>query len=229
MSTQAIVVAAGPGSRLPGPVVKPLINLKKKPLFIYCLQVFDEVALIDSVILVVSREHVDEFKRALNKYKINKSVRIVEGGPTRCQSVRNGLKNLDEKTSYVLIHDGVRPFARKELVREAIILAQKEKAVVVGVPVKPTIKEINVHDMTVRKTPDRNQLWEVQTPQIFSKDIIAKAHEENQDLNVTDDAVLVEKLGIRVKMIQGRYDNIKITTQEDLRLAEALLDNQNSR
>ena len=223
MKTQIIVPTAGSGTRLKSKTPKPLVLLNGRPLFIYCLETFQSSVKIDSIILVVHPRLVDPFKRLVAKFKISKVKRIVAGGKTRCQSVQNGLKALDADTKIVAIHDGARPLISKDIVERAIKLCEKQKAVVVAVAVKPTIKKVDRKTGNIIETLNRSELWEIQTPQVFDKDLLLKAHQKNKDLNATDDSVLVEKLGVKVKVIEGDYKNIKVTTAEDLVIAKAFL------
>ena len=210
MKIQAIIVAAGKGARLKSRVAKPLALLRKKPLISYSLKVFVKCPLIDSIVVAVNRRCLADFTRLIAGYRFLKKVKIVAGGKTRRVSVQNGLKALDEDTRLVVIHDAARPLIEVALVRRAVVLGQKEKAVIVAVPVKSTVKKVYPKTSLVEKTLDRNALWEVQTPQVFKKDVILKAHAETKRKNPCDDALLVEDLGIKVKVVMGDYRNIKI-------------------
>lgn len=224
MKTQVIIPAAGVGSRLKADVLKQFILLKDRPLFIHTLEIFEQCSSVDSVVLVAHEQSISEFERLVKQYNITKISNIVAGGETRCVSVSNGLKVISDDTECVIIHDAARPFASFKIVEQAISLCYDEQAVIVGVPVKSTIKRVCTGDKYVEKTIDRNTLWEVQTPQVFRKDIIIKAHEQSDDINVTDDSMLVERLGVKVKMLEGDYRNIKVTTEEDLIFARSLLE-----
>jgi 2-C-methyl-D-erythritol 4-phosphate cytidylyltransferase len=177
-----------------------------------------------SVLLNKAREeYVAELRRLIRGGGIKKVDRIVEGGKTRRESVSNGLKHLDPKTSMVVVHDGVRPLITPNLIETAIKAAAKAKAIVVAVPVKPTIKRVDKRSLEIIETLDRSELWEVQTPQVFDRKLLEKAHAQTKASLATDDAMLVEALGQKVKVIEGDYSNIKITTREDLIVAQALL------
>ncbi len=227
MKTQAIVPAAGSGQRLKFKIPKPLVLLKSKPLIVYCLEKFQKCSLIDSVILVVQKKYLARFKSIIKNYRLTKVVHVIGGGKTRRDSVVLGLKVLDKDTDFILVHDGARPFIEESLIERTIAQAAKHQAVIASVPVKPTIKQVNCKKFIVEKTLERSTLWEVQTPQVFKKDILIKAHAQPITSEITDDAALVEKLGIDVHVVMGDYRNIKITTPEDLVLAEALLDSRN--
>jgi len=224
MKTQVIVPAAGIGTRLKAATSKPLLELKGKPLIVYALEVFEHCSCVHSVILVGGKENLAAFKKIISKYKIKKVVKVIEGGATRRDSVSNGLKVLDADTEIVMIHDGARPFITIELVQTCCSVGTKAEALVTAVPVKATIKRVNSSTMTVEATLDRSKLWQVQTPQVFKRKLIVKAHKEVQLHDPCDDAVLVEKLGMDVKVVMGEEKNIKITTKEDVELAEMILD-----
>jgi 2-C-methyl-D-erythritol 4-phosphate cytidylyltransferase len=165
----------------------------------------------------------------MKKYRIDKISKIVEGGRRRQDSVLKGVEALDSRTDLVLIHDAVRPFITKEMVFSVIREGQRTGAAVVGVPVKATIKEVKTQKPKrktkpiVKETLNRNNLWEIQTPQVFKKELLLKAYKRFGNVSVTDDAMLVEKLGAKVSVVLGSYKNIKITTPEDLVIARAIL------
>lgn len=224
MKVQVIVPAAGEGKRLKAKTSKPFVLLNNKPLICYCLDVFERCHLIDSVVVVINQPYISAFLDLKKKYRFLKVSHVVGGGATRVESVSLGLKQIDEDTDIVLIHDGVRPFVTEDLVKETVSSCVEQGCAVVAVKVKPTIKRVNSKTRYIEATLDRELLWEIQTPQGFKKDIILKAYAEREpNSTVTDDAGLVEKLGIPVKVVEGRYDNIKITTAEDLSFAEYIL------
>jgi len=223
MKTQVIIPTAGLGVRLQSDVPKQLVEINGKPIFIHTLLAVQECSSVDSIILVAQKYFVDRCKSLAEEYGLNKVKKIVAGGKYRRESVQKGIEELDEDTKVVVIHDGVRPLISSDTINEAISLCEKENAVIVAVPVKPTIKRINEASLYVEATLKRNELWEVQTPQVFKKDILIEAHNLDGDIDATDDAFLVEKLGINVKVLKGDYRNIKITTKEDIKIAEAFL------
>lgn len=227
MKTQAIIPAAGLGSRMNLAKPKPLIVLNGKPLFLYALERIAACDIIDSMIVVVSRENIQEFETLIARHQCPKVKAVVQGGKERADSVYQGLKATDSDTEIVLVHDGARPLVSRELVEESVRICYKEKAVIAAVPVKPTIKVVDAASMTVKSTLNRTELWEVQTPQVFRRDILLQAHDKRGDGVPSDDAMLVEELGIKVKVVQGHYHNIKVTTLEDLVMAEALLNDEN--
>jgi len=225
MKTQAIVPMAGVGARFNAEIPKPLVFLKEKPICVYALERLAQSVLIDSIILVVHAQYMTEYRRVVEKYQLKKISEIIAGGETRRESVFYGLNVLKKDTEFVLIHDGARPLITQKIINESICLCQEAGAVIVAVPLKPTVKRVDGKDMVVEETLKREELWEVQTPQVFQKSMLIKAHKQHLNFPATDDAFLVEKMGNTVKVLQGNYHNIKITTPEDLIIAEALFNN----
>ena len=223
MKVQVVIPAAGLGLRLKTIRPKPFVLLNGKPIISYTLDVFQKSPLIDSVIVAANEKNISDFKGLIKQYRLTKIKKIIVGGSTRRESVFKGLKNLDHDTDVVVIHDGARPFVTLVLVEQVVGALKKNKAAVVAVPVKSTIKKVNGRTMTAKETLDRRILWEIQTPQVFKKDVILKAHKEVKDKDPSDDALLVEKLGVKVKIVMGDYKNIKITTEDDLIFAKALI------
>ncbi len=225
MKTVAIIPAGGSGKRMQENQSKQYLLLDGVPVLVHTLRIFQGSPKIDEIFLIVPEDDI-EFARQLivEKYGISKVSRILAGGRERQDSVRNGINALASNHDIVVIHDGVRPFISEELVNSAIVEASKEGAVTVGVPVKDTVKSVDDHAW-IRETLNRSTLWLTQTPQVFKRDIITKAYEVAYKDNYygTDDASLVERLGIDVKMIRGSYHNIKITTKDDIVLAESLI------
>lgn len=235
MYISAIVLAAGKGLRLKAKTSKPLIIVSSKPLIIYSLSVLNRHPWIKNIIIVVNSLNQKDIANKVEKYKITKSKTIILGGEERQDSVQNGLKTIDARTDFVLIHDAARPFITPSCISSVIKEAEKSGAAILAVPVKATIKRVtgygirdtdkknNFGTHLVSETLDRNSLWEAQTPQVFRKDLILKAYEKFAGLKATDDAMLVEKMGKKVTVVMGSYNNIKITTSEDLIFAEAIL------
>ena len=202
MKTQAILPAAGTGSRLKARQDKPLILLNGKPLFFYALLALEKCADIDDIIIVTHPKHLKTFERLIRKFKFKKVFKIVPGGKTRCESVKKGLAVLDPDTQIVLIHDAARPFISAGLISKALSSMKKNSALVVGVPVKPTIKRVDPQNLYVQETLKRETLWETQTPQIFKKEILLKAHKLMLEKNPTDDAVLL----VESKILASKFD-----------------------
>jgi len=221
VNIQAIIPTAGIGKRLETGLPKPLVELCGKPLCVHTLEVFQRSPVIDSVVLVGHVDHLFDLGNIVKQYQLRKVTKIVAGGKTRCESVANGLAVLDKDTDIVVVHDGARPLVSLKTISDAVELCRDSEAVVVAVPVKSTIKKVDKKNLLVEETLNREDLWEIQTPQVFKKDVLIKAHEQKKEDVPTDDAMMVEQLGIRVKVLSGDYKNIKITTQEDLTIAEA--------
>ncbi|SHK21048.1 2-C-methyl-D-erythritol 4-phosphate cytidylyltransferase [Tepidibacter formicigenes] len=219
-----VIVAAGKGKRMNSNINKQYIKLKNKEIIAYTIDIFDKNENIDEIVVVIRKEEEFFVKQVINKYKFNKNVKIAYGGSERQDSVYNGIKEVDLNCDIVLIHDGARPFVTDEIINNSIKETKKNKAVVVGVPVKDTIKVIDDNNI-IKNTPQRKYLWAVQTPQVFEYKLIKKAYEKAFEENYygTDDATLVENLGYNVKMIMGSYKNIKITTKEDINFGEEIL------
>ena len=216
----AIALAAGRGERLKSKVPKLLAKIGSKPVIIHTLEALSRNPSIKDIILVANAKNLREMTAWVKRYHIRKISSVVEGGARRQDSLGNGLKAVDSRTDLVLIHDAARPFIDKNLIDSVINVAKKSGAAITGVPVKATIKK--AFGKVVDKTIERKNLWEIQTPQVFKKDLILKAYKKFGKIDVTDDAMLVEKLGGKVNIVEGSYSNIKITTPEDLVLAEAI-------
>ena len=200
-----------------------MVELFGKPICAHTIEAFERCPAIDSVIVVGHHGQLDRLREIVERYRFQKVIQIVAGGEKRHESVANGIKVLDGDTRIVVVHDGARPLVSRTLIEEAVKLCATWDAVVAAVPVKQTVKKVNGRSLCVEQTLDREGLWEAQTPQVFKKDILVKAHAKNTKDNPTDDAVMVERLGVEVKIIEGDYRNIKITTQEDLVIAESFL------
>jgi len=225
MRTVAIVPAAGSGNRMGRKLSKQYLSLGGVPLLVHTLNVFEKCPLIDALLVVVQPPDVEAVRTGmLPRWNLKKLAGVIPGGKERQDSVRAGIEALDRDAGLVVIHDAVRPFITVGLIENCIRAAEEEGAATVGVPVKDTVKEVAA-DGRVMRTCDRDLLWLTQTPQAFRRDIIEDAHRAavRDGYRGTDDTSLVERLGITVRMIRGDYGNIKITTPEDLVIAEALL------
>jgi 2-C-methyl-D-erythritol 4-phosphate cytidylyltransferase len=220
MKTQVIIVAGGSGTRFKSKTPKSFVLLKGKPLIAHSLKVFEQSKLVSSVIVVGHKDYLNRFGALSRSFK--KVWAVVSGGATRAESVKCGLAALDVDTDLVLVHDAARPLIDETMIERLLASLKKNKAAIVAVPVKATIKKVNAKTLTVEETPKRDLLWEVQTPQGFHKDILVKAHAKPFKGEATDDAMLVENLGIKVNVVMGDYRNIKVTTPEDLKVAKHL-------
>lgn len=221
----AVIAAGGSGRRMQLPGNKVFVPVNGIPVLSYTLAIFESCDLIDEIIVVVPNHEIDICRETvINAYGIRKAAKIVAGGKERQDSVRLGLMETSEDCEYVVVHDGARPLLTPGLLQKVIRAAFSFEAAISAVPVKDTIKIGNSHGFVV-DTPERGTLWSVQTPQAFKKDLLVEAHLKALDNRIcgTDDAYLVEKMGSMVKIVQGEYDNIKITTPEDLDIVGTIL------
>ena len=224
----AVVLAAGSGKRMHSDIKKQFLLIQDKPVIYYSLQAFQQ-SFIDEIVLVVSEEDRDYCKKNIvDQYGFSKVKYIEAGGKERYHSVAAGLACLTD-CDYIFIHDGARPMITEEILERAYECAKENDAYVVGMPVKDTIKIADKNGF-IHQTPDRNLVWMIQTPQVFESTLIKEAYSrllaQEEDLNeqgihITDDAMVVETLMKHpVKLVEGSYENIKITTPEDLLIAE---------
>ena len=237
----AIVLSAGRGSRMHSDVPKQYMELCGMPVIAWSLKAFQEFEPVDEIILVTSKEDIDYCRyEIIEKYRYDKVSRIVPGGAERYLSVWEGLKaagkilgtvppeagSAEKQESVIFIHDGARPLVDQPILDRALRCAQEHGACVVGMPVKDTIKIADAEGFAAQ-TPDRSLLWQVQTPQVFSFPLVYEAYRkltEEGVTAVTDDAMVVElETSVRVKLVEGSYRNLKITTPEDLSIAECLM------
>lgn len=225
MKVCAIVAAAGRGKRLGTQIPKPFVMLNNYPIIYYSLNVLSESEVIDYILVIVAKDRVVYCQQeVVEKYKFSKIYNVIEGGEHRQDSIYNGLKKVLPDTDLILIHDGARPFVTHQLIERTIAEAKEIGAAIVGVPPVDTIKSIN-DEQWVGETLDRDKLVMIQTPQVFRytllKDAYEKAYQEN--FYATDDALLVKRIGGKIKLVDGDYENIKITVPYDLLVAEAIL------
>jgi 2-C-methyl-D-erythritol 4-phosphate cytidylyltransferase len=197
---------------------KVLAPLGGRPVLSYVLSAFDSCKSVDNIVLVVNEKSLAACRKLIAE--LSKPIEVCVGGKRRQDSVAAGLKKL-KNCDWVVIHDGARPLVTEELIEEGLKAAKETGAAVAAVPVTDTIK-VAGDDRIVLETPPRQNIWAVQTPQVFRFDIISKAYQEAKG-EVTDDAALVEQAGYKIKLYMGSYDNIKITTPQDLLIAEAIL------
>jgi len=223
----ALIPAAGMGKRMGATINKQYLQLDGMPIVARTIAVFENSPLIDGIMLVIPEEEIPYCREhVVNAYCFTKIIAIVAGGKERQNSVMNGLKALEQHASandVILIHDGVRPFITPQIIEESIKIAGTGEGALLAVPVKDTIKR--AFNGLVTDTPDRESLWQAQTPQSFQFSSIYQAHNKAQEdaFIGTDDASLLERLGGTVRILRGDYCNIKITTPEDLVLAEVFL------
>lgn len=230
--TAAIVLAAGQGKRMQADRPKQYLLLDGKPILYYSLKAFED-SVIDEVVLVTGKGEENYCRQEIvEKYGLKKVAKITAGGKERYDSVFSGLKALDnsglEKNGYVFIHDGARPFLRPELLQKLLDEVRIHKACVAGMPVKDTIKIADAEGR-VADTPKRELVWQIQTPQVFSYSLIYEAYQKlfsGDGMQVTDDAMVLEQMtGHPVYLTESYYENIKITTPEDIAVAEVFLKN----
>lgn len=226
MKVNAVIVAAGEGKRMGGSIPKPFLSVGGQPLILRTLVRFSESQMVQKIVVVVAPEEITRCENLIQSDPRlgGREYLLQPGGARRQDSVSRGLMRLDADCEVVVIHDGARPLVSPSLIDRCIEAAFKDGAVVVGVPVRDTIK-IVTSDRHVRETPGRDSLWEIQTPQVFRAEIIREAYSRaaREGTEATDDAMLVERLGKSVALLEGHRTNIKITDPEDLVFVEALL------
>ena len=204
---------------------KPYLKLAKKPILAHTIQRFEQNTAVDAIFVIVDPADFSECRKTvLEPYPFTKVQELVAGGETRQMSVYNGVRALSTDVDFVIVHDGVRPFVTDETIFACLTAADECGAAVAAVPVKDTIKVADENSFIIQ-TPERERLWAVQTPQVFRKSLLEEAHQAAQERQFigTDDAALVEQLGFPVKLVEGSYTNLKITTPVDLQIAEVLL------
>lgn len=249
----AVVLAAGNGSRMKSKVAKQFLELAGKPLIYYALNTMQSSEVIDDILLVTGENDIDYMQTEIvDKFAFDKVRAIIAGGSERCFSVANAMQWIDQNEyaaenglekkenkqekeqkyaqQYVFIHDGARPFLTEQILMDTLAEVCRSKACVAAVPSKDTIKLVDTERYAVQ-TPDRKNVWSVQTPQVFEKDLIVKAYQDlvcavrkDPSVFVTDDASVVELFSkVKVRMVEASYRNIKVTTPEDMLIAEAFL------
>ncbi len=236
----AIVPAAGIGKRFGAGKNKLLYELSGKPLLIWTLEALEGVEEIDEIVPVLQEGDLEYGGVLIRDFRITKVKRVLPGGKERQDSVYCGIRSLEGDNAIVVVHDGARPFIDSDMVRRALEGLDGCDGAIAGVPVKDTIKECKMlppqpplakggsrggKDIIVQKTLERSVLWSVQTPQVFRVRTIREAHERarSEGYYATDDAALVERYGGRIRIVEGSYRNIKVTTPEDIHIAEAIL------
>lgn len=225
IKTVAIIPAGGSGQRMQGNVSKQYLTLNGLPILVHTLRRFQASAAIHAIFLVVpSKDRADVRTSIVEKYGLTKIAKILPGGRERQDSIRQGIEALDGDVDVVIIHDAVRPFISGALIRETVMEAKHWGAAIVAIPAKDTVK-ICDEGNRVHYTPNRDRVRLTQTPQAFQREIIVRAYDQAYRDNFygTDDAGLVERIGVSVNIIPGSYDNIKITTPDDLVMAEYLM------
>jgi 2-C-methyl-D-erythritol 4-phosphate cytidylyltransferase len=225
MKTVAVIPAGGAGRRMGGGIPKQYLLLTDIPILAHTLKVFQGSPVIDEIVLIVPEADIAEVRQSIvEKFGLAKVGHILPGGAERQDSVQRGLQKLNDEYEIIVIHDAVRPFVSETLIYRAVAAAREFGAITVGVPVKDTVKKVTAEGW-VEKTVVREGLWLTQTPQVFRRPIIMAAYMKAaaDGFYGTDDAGLVERMGIPVRMIPGENDNIKVTTSEDLLLGERII------
>lgn len=223
----AIVLAAGQGKRMGTKVQKQYLEILGYPVLYYSLRAFQDSSNIQEIILVTGIDEIESCQREfVERYGFTKVSHVIAGGKERYDSVYNGLQHVSDGMDYVFIHDGARPMVNEEIIQKGLISVMEHQATVAGVPSKDTVKIVDEETFAI-DTPDRRTIWNVQTPQIFDVDLVKEAYEKMMKLpheHVTDDAMVVETfMNHKVKIYESSYENIKITTQEDLKIATLFL------
>jgi 2-C-methyl-D-erythritol 4-phosphate cytidylyltransferase len=221
-SEYALIVAGGKGTRIKSKLPKQFLELKGKPILIHTLEAFYRYSENITIILVLPEDDFAIWNDICKKYNFTRPVILQKGGETRFQSVKNGLEKI-EGNGLVAIHDGVRPLVSEDIIGASFRLAAVHQSAVAAVRLKESIR---MTDQDNTKSMDRSRFRLIQTPQTFSIELIKQAYQLKEDPTMTDDASVVEKLGHTISLFEGSYENIKITTPEDLIVAEALMKNR---
>jgi 2-C-methyl-D-erythritol 4-phosphate cytidylyltransferase len=222
-----IILAAGKGKRMKSKTNKQYLMINNKPVLAHAIDKFEKAPSVTNIILVVGeneKEYVN--KEIIDRYNYKKIEKVVKGGKERQDSVYNGINKISDKTDIVLIHDGARPLVDVNSIETLIKEVKVNGACILGVKIKDTIKVVDLNN-NIQETPNREYLYAAQTPQGFHKDIIKNAYNKGMQHNkiFTDDSMIVEEYeNIKVKIVEGNYKNIKITTQEDIELAEKYIE-----
>lgn len=216
----AILLIAGNSTRYGQNRNKNFEIIDKKPVIFYSLAAFEENEYIDDIIIGSKKKEKSRIEKILKEEKIKKPIKIIEGGASRQETVYHCIQNT--KADFVLIHDGARPLLKQQYISQCIESMKEWKGVTIGVPSKDTIKITNEEGIVIQTTK-RNHTWAVQTPQCFERKTLLRMHEKYKQEKVTDDCMLLEKEGEKIKIIKGDYTNIKITTYEDLKTIKGFL------
>lgn len=218
----ALIVAGGKGTRFGSPIPKQFLELNGRPIIIHTLEAFIRYSGEIQLVLVLPEEDISVWEDLRIRHRFDKPVVIAKGGPTRFQSVKNGLAFVSDD-ALVAIHDGVRPLITTDVIQKSFTLAAIHGAAVASVPLKESLRFVGDGGDGKNSAVDRSQYRSIQTPQTFKASLIRKAYSIDEDLTLTDDASVAEKAGVPVHLFDGSYVNIKITTPEDLVIARALL------
>ncbi len=223
MFTSVIIPAAGAGERMGAAVSKQFLSLQGKPIIVHTLERFQMCGAVNEIIIAVQPSGRQQVEFLIGEFHLSKATKIVEGGKRRQDSVSNALSQLHPQAEIIIVHDAVRPFVQQRMILDSIEKAKAYSAAVAAVRVKDTVKVGN-DEGRFERTLDRSALWSAQTPQTFRKQVLIDAYEKasRENIEATDDASLVELLSIRPAIVEGSFDNIKITTPDDLDFADVL-------
>lgn len=219
-----VIPAAGQSTRIGGPVSKQFMSIGGLPVLVHTLSVFQAIDQITDIFVVCKDREVTDCRNLLKQFQLDKVKDVVIGGNTRQESVYNGIGQVTAESSIIVVHDGARPFVTQDIVCRCIEAARLHGAACAAVRVKDTVK-LGSEDAFVTETLERSLVWSIQTPQAFDSKLLQRAHREAREIGFlgTDDCMLVERLGHRVKLVEGAYDNIKITTADDFVIGESIL------
>ncbi len=215
-----VIASAGNSTRMKTKNSKQFLEIDQKPIIAYTIDAFEKSQLVKDIVIVARECDILYMWDIVKSYGFKKVTDIVPGGETRTESVKNGI--VRTQGEFVAIHDGARPCIQTQTIDSAIISAFKDKAVVVGCPVTDTLKSVNENGI-ISATVDRSSLWQMQTPQIFEKELILKAYQQGDTSGATDDCMLLESIGVKITVVNGDRRNIKVTVPEDLTIAKAIL------
>ncbi len=216
----AVIVAAGNGTRMKSEKSKQLIEVNDIPVIAHTMMAFEKSKYIDEIIIVTREDDILIISDIAREFKISKVTNIVTGGATRTDSVKKGLSVAINK--YVAIHDGARPCIKTEHIDKTVQKAMETGAAALGCPVTDTLKKVDENGIII-DTVSRENLWAIQTPQVFDKELILKAYREGNTQGATDDCMLLESIGVKVTIVEGDRSNIKVTVQEDVGLVSSIL------
>jgi 2-C-methyl-D-erythritol 4-phosphate cytidylyltransferase len=218
----AVIVAGGQGKRFGSKVPKQYLTLRGRPVLQWSLAAFDQTPGIGMIVLVVPAADVLRARRQVGRWKLQTPITVVAGGTTRSESVRQGVEAVPAGFGWIAVHDAVRPLVTRELIENVLKAARTYKAAIAACPSRDTVKVSNSRQ-TIQRTLPRETVWLAQTPQAFERSLLERAHRRARRGVPTDDAQLVEQLGISVKLVEGPPENVKVTVPSDLRIADALL------
>ena len=226
----AVVPAAGRGVRMGAGVPKQFLTLGGVPLLVHSLQTFEAARIISEIILVVPQDDCQYCREDIVlSYGLKKVFQVIAGGRRRQDSVLNGVRAANSATDIVVVHDAVRPFVTLKMITQVVEATRNHGAAIVAMQMRDTVKRVNGEGI-IKETLNREELWLAQTPQAFRRDVLLRAHQQGEadGVDATDDAFLVERLGLTVAIVQGSSDNIKVTRPEDLHMGEAIFSAKNS-